>query len=81
MGRSIGYNATPRPRLSSPPVWEYTGYYQTTATYREFTSQPIGIGMGGAVQLKLSHRRLRPVVDWQLQTSPCPHEKSINVLL
>jgi len=30
----------------NPPVWEYTGYYQTTATYRNFTSQPVGIGVG-----------------------------------
>jgi hypothetical protein len=33
---------------ADPPVWEYTGYYQTTATYRNFTSQPIGIGVGVA---------------------------------
>jgi len=31
---------------ASPPVWEYTGYYQTTASYRGFTSQPVGIGVG-----------------------------------
>jgi hypothetical protein len=31
---------------ASPPTWEYTGYYQTTATYRNFTSQPVGVGMG-----------------------------------
>jgi len=31
---------------ASPPIWQYTGYYQTTATYREFTSQPVGIGVG-----------------------------------
>jgi hypothetical protein len=29
-----------------PPQWEYTGYYQVTATYRNFTSQPVGIGVG-----------------------------------
>ena len=31
---------------ANPPIWEYTGYYQTTASYREFTSQPVGIGVG-----------------------------------
>jgi hypothetical protein len=31
---------------ASPPVWEYTGYYQVTATYRNFTSQPVGVGVG-----------------------------------
>lgn len=30
----------------SPPQWVYTGYYQVTATYRNFTSQPVGIGVG-----------------------------------
>jgi hypothetical protein len=30
----------------NPPVWEYTGYYQVTATYRNFTSQPVAIGVG-----------------------------------
>ncbi len=40
-------NTTVTPPLPySPPVWAYTGYYQTTATYRGFTSQPIGIGVG-----------------------------------
>ena len=34
------------PAPANPPIWEYTGYYQTTATYREFTSQPVGIGVG-----------------------------------
>jgi hypothetical protein len=33
----------------NPAEWEYTGYYQVTATYRNFTSQPVGIGMGIAV--------------------------------
>jgi hypothetical protein len=32
----------------APPAWVYTGYYQVTATYRQFTSQPIGVGMGVA---------------------------------
>ena len=30
----------------NPPVWEYTGFYQTTATYNGMTSQPVAIGMG-----------------------------------
>jgi len=30
----------------TPASWEYTGYYQTTASYRGFTSQPVGIGVG-----------------------------------
>jgi hypothetical protein len=30
----------------TPPEWSYTGFYQVTATYRNFTSQPIGVGMG-----------------------------------
>jgi hypothetical protein len=30
----------------NPAVWEYTGYYQTVATYRGFTSQPVGVGLG-----------------------------------
>jgi hypothetical protein len=32
----------------APPAWVYTGYYQVTAKYREFTSQPIGVGVGVA---------------------------------
>jgi hypothetical protein len=35
----------------APPVWEYTGYYQVTATYREFTSQPVGMGVGVTASL------------------------------
>ena len=31
---------------ANPPIWQYTGYYQTTASYRQFTSQPVGIGVG-----------------------------------
>lgn len=34
---------------ANPPVWEYTGYYQVTATYRNLTSQPVGVGVGVAV--------------------------------
>jgi hypothetical protein len=34
------------PAPSNPPAWVYTGYYQVTATYRHFTSQPIGVGVG-----------------------------------
>jgi len=30
----------------TPPAWAYTGYYQVTATYKNFSSQPVGIGMG-----------------------------------
>ncbi len=32
--------------FDNPAVWMYTGYYQVTATYRGFTSQPVGIGVG-----------------------------------
>jgi len=39
-----GTNGQPQ----TPPAWAYTGYYQVTATYRNFTSQPVGIGMGVA---------------------------------
>jgi hypothetical protein len=39
-------NGTTTP--DSPPVWAYTGYYQVTATYRNFTSNPIGVGVGVA---------------------------------
>jgi len=43
------YNTTVTPQvLWNPPVWVLTGYYQVTATYRNFTSQPIGIGVGSA---------------------------------
>jgi hypothetical protein len=31
---------------ANPPVWEYTGYYQVVANYRQFTSNPIGVGVG-----------------------------------
>ncbi|HKN16884.1 MAG TPA: hypothetical protein VJX47_08080 [Candidatus Sulfotelmatobacter sp.] len=41
-----GSSATTAP--ANPPVWEYTGYYQVTATYRGLTSQPVGIGVGVA---------------------------------
>jgi hypothetical protein len=44
-----GSTATSGP--ANPPIWEYTGYYQTTATYRNFTSQPVGIGVGVAASL------------------------------
>lgn len=37
-------NTTTAP--ANPPIWEYTGYYQTTATYNGMTSQPVGIGVG-----------------------------------
>jgi len=29
-----------------PAAWAYTGYYQVTATYKGFSSQPVGVGMG-----------------------------------
>jgi hypothetical protein len=32
----------------NPPVWEITGWYQVTASYRNFTSQPIAVGVGVA---------------------------------
>jgi hypothetical protein len=32
----------------SPPQWAYTGFYQVTASYKGFTSQPIAIGVGAA---------------------------------
>ncbi len=31
---------------ANPPIWEYTGYYQVTATYRQFTTNPVGVGVG-----------------------------------
>jgi hypothetical protein len=34
------------PAPFNPPSWAYTGFYQITATYKGFTSQPIGVGMG-----------------------------------
>ncbi len=34
---------------ATPPIWEYKGYYQTTASYRGFTSQPVGVGVGVVV--------------------------------
>jgi len=39
-------DSTKTPPFANPPIWEYTGYYQTTASYRGFTSQPVGIGVG-----------------------------------
>ena len=33
----------------NPAQWVYTGYYQVTATYRNFTSQPVGVGVGVTV--------------------------------
>ena len=33
---------------AAPPTWEYTGFYQTTASYRGFTTQPVAIGVGAA---------------------------------
>jgi hypothetical protein len=42
---AINNTVTP-PAPWNPPVWEYTGYYQVSATYRGFTSQPIAVGVG-----------------------------------
>jgi hypothetical protein len=39
-----GSNGQPQ----TPPAWAYTGYYQVIATYRNFTSNPIGVGVGVA---------------------------------
>jgi hypothetical protein len=39
-------NTKTPPVLFNPPQWEYTGFYQTTATYRGFTTQPVAIGVG-----------------------------------
>jgi len=45
-------NTTVTPNVRwNPPVWELTGYYQVTATYRNFTSQPVGIGVGSATSV------------------------------
>lgn len=38
----------PKSNPPDPPNWEYTGWYQVTATYKGFTSQPIAIGVGAA---------------------------------
>jgi hypothetical protein len=43
----IDTSKTP-PAPANPPIWEYTGFYQTTATYNGLASQPVGIGLGGA---------------------------------
>ena len=43
----INNSVTP-PAPANPPNWEYTGFYQTTASYRGFTSQPIAVGVGVA---------------------------------
>jgi hypothetical protein len=37
-------NGTTAP--ANPPIWEYTGYYQVVANYRQFASNPIGVGVG-----------------------------------
>ena len=36
------------PAPFDPPEWAYTGFYQVTASYKGFTSQPIAIGVGAA---------------------------------
>jgi hypothetical protein len=43
------FNTTVTPNAYwNPPIWEATGYYQVTATYRNFTSEPVGVGVGVA---------------------------------
>ena len=37
---------TPVSNPPDPPNWLYTGFYQVTATYKGFTSQPIAVGVG-----------------------------------
>jgi hypothetical protein len=32
----------------NPPVWAITGWYQVVANYRQFVSNPIGVGVGVA---------------------------------
>lgn len=44
--QSTTTNGTTTQAPANPPIWEYTGYYQVTATYRNFTSQPVAIGVG-----------------------------------
>jgi hypothetical protein len=42
-------NTTVTPNVYwNPPIWELMGYYQITATYKSFTSQPVGVGVGSA---------------------------------
>lgn len=31
---------------ANPPIWVITGWYQVVANYRNFTSNPIGVGVG-----------------------------------
>jgi hypothetical protein len=38
-------NAAPPPGTGTP-IWEYTGYYNVTATYNGMVSQPVAIGVG-----------------------------------
>lgn len=45
-------NTTVTPNVYwNPPVWYYTGYYQVTASYRGFTSQPIAVGVGSETSI------------------------------
>jgi hypothetical protein len=42
-----GYTTTSgKTTYDNPAVWAYTGYYQVVASYRQFTSNPIGVGVG-----------------------------------
>ena len=43
------FNTTVTPNAYwNPPVWQISGWYQVTATYRNFTSEPLGVGVGVA---------------------------------
>lgn len=41
-------NTKTPPAPFDPAHWAYTGFYQVTASYKGFTSQPIAIGVGAA---------------------------------
>ncbi len=44
-----GINNTVKPPVPwNPPDWAILGWYQVTATYRNFTSEPVGVGVGVA---------------------------------
>lgn len=45
---ALDHTKTP-PVPFSPTQWVYTGYYQTTASYRGFSTQPVAIGVGVTV--------------------------------
>lgn len=39
-----GGSTTPAP--ANPPIWQITGWYQVVANYRQFASNPVGVGIG-----------------------------------